>query len=677
MRGAIVVLLAVLAALMLLFVATRWYEPQRQQAMLAQIREQTRSIERLEETLRALTSEAMAPIRAQQETSLAAPRSELGDSPELTVERDGVAALDRPFLLPYDGTHFDRDLLGGTLRRFGSTPPGLNDIVHNASDTGAINSLVNDALCARDIRDIELWRAALATEVLISDDWKRYVFTIRRGVRWQRPQLADEPGFEWLNRDVALTAHDFVFWLDMVRNPDVEAPAIQSYYQDIDSWRAIDDHTFEIIWTESNYTNISFSLGISPLPRHIYAFDEQGQAVSEDHIGILFNEHWFDRRRQLIGVGPYRMVGFEPDRHVHFARNARYWGATPHFERIEWDSAVKDPAAQLTAFKNGQVHSAGLTATQWKIQVLDGTERRFAPYDPQDPQCGWHGELGYHKVVQRVYSYIGWNQRRPLFSDLRVRQALSHAFPRQRVIDEVYHRLGRPQASVLHPDSPYHDPDLEPWPYDVGRARALLAEAGWRDSDGDGLLDREIDGRRQPFRFTLIYYANSPEWDALLAIYQAELRRLGIEMRLRSLEWSDLVKVYQNQDFDAVAGGWSLGGEVDFMQLWHSSEADKPNSSNHVGFKHPEADRLAMELRRSFVLADRIRIAREFERLIHQQQPYTFIRSVESAFVWQNGLHPAVDPALGLHGVTYGLEHYHPFAATAQLRWHFRPTAAR
>src|SRR5690606_30667210 len=148
---------------------------------------------------------------------------------------------------------------------------------------------------------------------------------------------------------------------------------------------------------------------------------------------------------------------------------------------------------------------------------------------------------------------------KPLFRDKRVRAAMTHAFNRQQVIDKVFQGLGEIVSGDAAPDSPRNDPTIRPLPFDLARARALLAEAGWKDSDGDGLVDQVIDGKRIPFEFTLMLYAGSPEWSALANIYKEDLLKIGIKLTVASVEWSVMQKRTDEKSFDAFTGGWSVG----------------------------------------------------------------------------------------------------------------------
>jgi ABC-type transport system substrate-binding protein len=117
-----------------------------------------------------------------------------------------------------------------------------------------------------------------------------------------------------------------------------------------------------------------------------------------------------------------------------------------------------------------------------------------------------------------------------------------------------------------------------------------------------------------------------------------------------------------------------MGWDLDFYQLWHSSQADEQGGSNHCGFKNAEVDRLAVELRATFEEPQRIAICQRIQAIIHEEQPYTFFRSAEGIFTWKNRA-PAGDHTAGrwLGGVTEGLDRLHPLKNRTPLFWHILP----
>ena len=664
MVKAAIVLLSVVALLLCVQILDRWRQPQQLKAVLDATERAASANERVLGELKAMRQElANRPVVAAQ--SPTAVQAVLPAGP-----RDGKPRLGSNFLKPYDRSHFDADKVGGTWRQFNSTPKGFNPLLDNSADASSAHGLVNDELCTRHPATPELWSEALAESVVISDDWKTYTFRLRSGVVWQRPVQARQPEFAWLDRDVPLTASDFVFAIDMIKHPEVESTSLKTYYADLEKAEAPDERTLVLRWTKKVFTSMSFSMGLAPLPRHIYASNRDGSPIAANALGTAFNKHWFDDLGGIVGTGGYVLELNENDKLIRFRRNPAYWGASYHFEAIEWDAEVKLPDPQLVAFKNGQVQSHGLIPTQYKAEILDGGEPRFAKPDPAVPLAGRSGELGWEKIKAHSYSYLGWNLRRPIFADKRLRQALAHAFPKDRILEEVWFGLGRPQRGPIHLDNPYFNSAQPDFPYDLGRARALLAESGWKDTDGDGWLDREIDGKRTPLRITLKYHANSPTWDSTVLVYRDELKSLGIDLRTETYEWKEMLRILEQKDFDAVTGGWQLGDlEPDFMQLWHSSTADEPRSSNHVGFRNARVDKLAESLREAFSPDERRPIIHEIQAIISEEQPYLFFRSSGGVFVWQNrGLPQA---SRWLRGVTEGLDTYHPLFNRTPLLWHF------
>lgn len=587
-----------------------------------------------------------------------------------SAEPDGKPRLGRNFLLPYDGSHFRPERLGGTLTSFNSTPDTINPILASSATAQDIEDLVNDTLVSTHPADPFSYRQNLATSCVISDDYTTYTFTLRRGVFWQIPNLAREPGFAWLAEPVEMTAHDVVFYVDMILDEDVITPHLKAYYEDLEGAEALDDFTLRLRWKRKVHTSLDFSFGLRPLPRHVYGRNADGSAIAAEQVGAAFNRHWFDEERQAIGVGRYQVASYTPDQELVFRRNPDYWGATLNFERLVWNLAIKDDEARLVAYKNGQVQAYGLSPTQYRSQILDRGDSRFAAPVEDDPKAGRAGPLAWEKVQVRAYDYVGWNLRSRLFADVRVRQAMGHAFPRQRLIDDVFQGLGRPCHSNVHDLLPYHDPTVPRFEYDPEQAARLLDEAGWTDSDGDGWRDQQIDGERVRFAFILKHYANSPEWESLGLIYRDELRKVGIDMTPRAYEWKELLRIYQDFDFDAVGGAWRMPLSVDFYQLWHSKYADEPGSSNLCGFKDPRADEIAEALRQEFDFDERVRLAKEFQQILTAAAPYTFFRVRQGVFTWRNGER---EPE-GLLGVAHDLDAFHPLLSREeQLNWYFAP----
>jgi len=228
--------------------------------------------------------------------------------------------------------------------------------------------------------------------------------------------------------------------------------------------------------------------------------------------------------------------------------------------------------------------------------------------------------------------------RKPMFADKQVRQAMSHAFNAERLLDEVFMNLGELTTGPMPTFMPHYDKSVPGYAFDLDKARELLAAAGWTDSDEDGLLDKDLDGdgTREPFEFDLTVYGSSNEYRTLGTLFKEDLAQIGVKMNVRPMEWSNLLKEVQDREFDAVTLAWVGGPDISgFNQIWHSEQADVPRSSNHVGFKNDEADAIIAELETTFDHARRVELGNRFHRLLHEEAPYTFFYTRKRPGFWQ------------------------------------------
>ena len=416
-----------------------------------------------------------------------------------------------------------------------------------------------------------------------------------------------------------------MFFFDAVRDPKVECGAIRNYYEDVESAKALDDFTLVVRWKKKLYGNLSSTLGAGPLPRFIYKFNEDGSPIPQETLGIKFNQHWYNNKGYL-GTGPYRMKEYKPGRLIVLERVDNHPVVQPAIKEIRY-LIYTDQAQTTTKLKAGELDTGELLPGQYREEILRWEGKPKSEWPKNSPFL--NGTLNCPKVDTPSYSYIGWNAHRPLFSDAKVRTALTLAFNREAIVKDVYVGLGKVAVGPYLPSSPFHDPNIKPLPFDLERSKQLLSEAGWTDSDGDGLLDKEVDGKRTPFEFKLMI-GSYPTVKAMANIFQNDLLKVGIKMTPDSVEWSLMQKRMEGREFDAYAAGWSLSWETDPYQIWHSSQADIPRGSNAVGFKNAEVDRLIETLRETFDNEKRTEMLRRIHQIIHEQQPYSFFRTGQS-----------------------------------------------
>jgi ABC-type transport system substrate-binding protein len=531
------------------------------------------------------------------------------------------------FILPRTDRHFVEGAVeGGTIRRSAiSDIPGLNPLTVNAADVSELYHYITEPLATRQRNDPSRRISQLAYRIEVSEDYREYRVFLKKGVMWHRPSVDfTNPRYEWLNQDHELVADDFVFFYELVMDPQVQAAHLRNYYEKCEGIEVVNDHEFIVRWSETTYPSISFTLGMAPIPRWLYGFDEDGVAIDASVLGRTFNEHWYNRA--AVGVGPYRFESWEQGGAIRLARNEDYHGQLPAIQSMEY-RVIGDATARLNNLRAGGLDYITLEPTQYNNEITLGGTPGFGS-----------GELRHELYQGPAYRYLGWNADGRFFNDRRVRQAMTYAFNRDLLLRQNFYGLGTLITGPFFIDSPDYNRALEVHPFDLTRAAALLDEAGWTDANGDGIREKVIGGETINFEFGMLTYGYRPEFVAAMEHYRNDLARIGVAMTVEPVEWAVMVTRMEEKDFEAYTGGWVLGWENDPYQIWHSSQADEPRSSNRVGFRNPEADRIIEQVRETFDDAERAVLLQQFHSLLYEEQPYTFFFAGREIGAWRSNL---------------------------------------
>lgn len=523
---------------------------------------------------------------------------------------------------PPPGANMDGVLVRGWTS---GDPKGFNPLLENSAynveyvenyvayGLGAMNAWTNPSD----------WHGEMAYRVEITDDSKEFTFYLRPGLKWPAPVGVnlDDSTHAWLKGAHPVTAEDFVFFLDMLLNPQVESGPNRNYYANLESAKALDATTLVLRWKDKQFTNLAQSMVVEPLPKFIYTRDEHGVPFPKETVGTNFNRHWFNNKG-FMGVGPYTMTRYDPGSKIVLERNEAFPGEKPAIKSLVYP-IYTDPAQTLIKLKAHELTVGELSPGQYREEILQYKQAGHAP--PKDSPF-FDGRILCDTPQESAYRYIGWNADRPYFSDKRVRRAMTMAFDRKRILDNVFMGLGTLVTGPFPPGAPYNDPTVELIPFDLDGAKKLLADAGWTDTDGDGLLDKSLrpGEPRKPFEFNFLAPLGSKEIIVLANILRDDLLKIGVKMNIETAEWSLFLKRMDEKNFDAYVAAWTVGWDEDLYQLWHSSQADVAKGSNRVGFRNKDADRIIETLRKTFDPAKRIELLRAFHRIVADEQPYSF-----------------------------------------------------
>jgi peptide/nickel transport system substrate-binding protein len=463
---------------------------------------------------------------------------------------------------------------GGTIV-VGSIGDASNLIPMLASDSAShdISGLIYNGLVKYD-KDLRLV-GDLAKRWEVSSDRLTITFHLRRGVRW--------------HDGTPFTAEDVLFGFHTITDPDTPT-AYSGDYLEVERAEVLDRDTFRVTYRRPFAPGLSTWGNLVVLPKHLL----EGQDITKSKL-----------TRHPIGTGPYRFKEWVTGEKIVLQSNPDYFEGRPYIKDYIY-RIIPDLATMFLELKTGGIDWMGLTPLQYRRQTDYPVFKR---------------EFHKYQYLPFSYTYLGYNMLSPLFRDKRVRQAISYAIDKEEIIKVVLLGLGEISTGPYKPGTWYYNPHVKRYPYDPKRARELLREAGWDDSDGDGTLDR--DG--EPFEFTILLNWGNQSRLKAAEIIQWRLGQIGIRVKLRVMEWASFINEYVDKKrFEAVILGWSTGVDPDQYDIWHSSKTDY-KELNFISYKNREVDALLEKARRVFDREARKRYYFRLQEILAEEQPYVFL----------------------------------------------------
>jgi peptide/nickel transport system substrate-binding protein len=456
----------------------------------------------------------------------------------------------------------------------------ISGLIPNITADGAsheVGDLIYDGLVRLDKDQNIVGHLAESWE--FSPDCLTLTFKLKQGVTWH-------DGHPFTAEDVRFTYRTMI---------DPRTPT--AYKQDflaVKEVEVLDAHTVRVTYPQPLAKALS-SWSMWMLPKHrLERWVAQGQLREAPE------------NAQPVGTGPYRFREWKSGEKVVVVANPDYHDGRPYLSRVVY-RVIPSQGTIFLELKARGVDLASLTAIQYARQTAYPAFRKaYQKY--RYPSGG--------------YTYFGFNLKDPRFADRRVRQAFAHAIDKRELIEGVAMGFAREATGPLRPGTWAYTDAVPRFEHDPEKARRLLAEAGWRDREGDGVVE-DKDGRR--FEFTIRTNQGNEERKKVAEIIQQRLKAVGVLAEIQVIEWAALIKEFiKKKRFETLVLGWGVPTDPDQSAVWHSSQTG-PDQLNQISYANPAVDEALEKGRASCQQAERLPYYHRFQRILAEDQPIVFL----------------------------------------------------
>lgn len=523
---------------------------------------------------------------------------------------------------------------GGTLNIHDSADPDmLNPINLSTSNARIIANLMFSTLIGNEpTGEYNL------TPILIKENAKISEITEGEFKGGMKLEYEIREDATWDN-GTPITAHDYAFSIKAILNPKTNCEPLKGYYE----WLAdivIDSSNPKkfVVYSNKKYFKIEEFAGGYVIPEYNYDpnklmrkftirdmnTNDKRNALKTNadiiNFATEFNSEKYQRDPKFItGAGPYKLDHWTTGQEVVLVRKTNWWGDKYKEIRDFWSfpkkikiKIINDQNTSLTALKDGQIDAyAAIPAKDFKeLEKNDKFKEKF--------------ELS--KIDRFAYTFLGLNTRRDKFKDVNVRRALAHIINRDKINEIISYGEAIKTESFAHPSQSIYNKNLKPYDFDLTKAAQLLDAAGWKDSDGDGIRDKVINGKKTALEIEY-KYAKSETAKNTALIIKDDMDKVGIKFNIVEKEWTVYVQELDKFDFDMYNIGFTISPRVsDPKQQWHTSSA-VPGGSNNVGWGNAKTDKMIETLISDLNPENRNKIYMDLQQMIHDDVPVIFLFS--------------------------------------------------
>lgn len=465
----------------------------------------------------------------------------------------------------------------------------INPILGQTDSASNYAEMVYESVLDIERSTMEPIPGVLAESFEGSEDGLTWTFNLKKGI-------AFSDGHEF-------TAEDVKYTFEIITDPNTNT--VRGYLMDcVDSIEVIDDYTikFNLGYPFPDFLTGTMTMEI--LPAHIF-----------DGTDINTNP----ANQNPVGTGPFLLDEWVHEDHATFVAREDYHRGRVYVDKVIY-KVVANQNSLLAAAEAGDIDYAQVPPAE--------VTRIEKEADSKNLKLWTRWDFG--------YTYLGFNLEREMFQDVRVRKALAISIYKPAIVKVAYFGQGKPATSNIVPGIGWaYNSDIDDYEYNVDEAKRLLTEAGWVDTNGDGI--REKDG--QPLSFSLLTNKGNVAREKILPLVKTFWKKIGVDLEIDALTWVTFIqeKVFA-KNFDAIILGWTgMGPDPDDYSLFHSSQIE--DGFNFVSYKNPKVDELLVAGRTSMDIEKRKPIYDEIQQLIHDDYPYIFLMYSKGNAVFNEKIH--------------------------------------
>ena len=507
----------------------------------------------------------------------------------------------------------------------------LNPVNYTDANAGYIMNHIFQKLIDADFRNPSEFVPVLAeSRPMIEktpEGKMRLTFKIRKEAKWDN------------GSDV--TAKDVDFTLKTNKNLLVNNPNQKSYFDFIVDFKYFDDDPkkFSVIadtiyfMAEATFTDVAI------LPEYVYdpkglmkkfsikQLSSKSDSLKTDPQIKEFADDFNSGKRMrdpnfIGGSGAYKFSEWKTNDYITLTKKEDWWGRALNKENCFFEATpskltfkiISDQASALVSLKAGN------------LDVMNGIKSNDFNDLPRSEK--FTKNFNAYTPMEYSYVYIGLNTKSPVLSDKLTRQAISYITDADNIIKTIKYGQAEPIIGPIHPSKKKtYNSDIQRYTFDPGKAKELLAKAGWKNTNGDETLDKMIDGKRTEFIVDFLFNAGNDERKSIALLIQDEAKKIGIKMNVQSIDWSVYLQKCRNHQFDMMIGKWIGGpGPDDLKQTFHSSSATG-EGSNYCSFSNPQADALMDSIRYEIDEVKRNKMYDQVQEILHDEAPMIFLYS--------------------------------------------------